>query len=268
MRGKQIASMSLVPRLRGMKTKNKILIAATLLTLTTQSTFAFSHGRPIWDRRTSSSSSSSSNQTVAQIPVSLPTPVPATSSPTPIPVSSGYMDGDIIFIQSQSTQSAALREATGSVWTHVGLLVKQNSAWYVAEAVGPVVSTPLNDFIARSKNKAYQVYRFRPFDPTTMRSAMLTAIQKYNKPYDIYFEFSDTRTYCSELTYKVMLDVTGIGLGRVQKMKDMKLDGPYVKALIQKRLTEIGKELNPEEDIITPVSQMNDPNVTLVSSSQ
>jgi hypothetical protein len=265
-----------------MKTKYIILLAATLLSLTPEDASAFSRGRPIWDRRTSSSSS---NQTVAQTPTTaptpstsatLPTPVPApvpvptptpVPTPAPAPVSSGYMDGDVIFIQSQSSQSAALREATGSVWTHVGFLVKQNTAWYVAEAVGPVVSTPINDFIARSKNKAYQVYRFRHFDPTTMRSAMLTAIQKYNKPYDIYFEFSNTRTYCSELTYKVMLDVTGVGLGRVQKMKDMKLDGPYVKALIQKRLTEIGKELNPEEDIITPVSQMEDPNVTLIKST-
>ncbi|MES2803243.1 MAG: YiiX/YebB-like N1pC/P60 family cysteine hydrolase [Bdellovibrionota bacterium] len=256
-----------------MKTTNIILLAVTFLTLTTEQAFAFSRGRPIWDKR----SSSSSNQTVAHPPTPTPTPVPTpiptpapvpTPTPAPIPAPTGYMDGDVIFIQSQSTQSAALREATGSVWTHVGFLVKQNSQWTVAEAIGPVVSTPINDFIARSKNKTYQVYRFRHFDPTTMRSALLTAIQKYNKPYDIYFEFSNTRTYCSELTYKVMFDVTGVGLGRVQKMRDMKLDGPYVKALIQKRLTEIGKELNPDEDIITPVSQMMDANVTLIAGTK
>lgn len=261
-----------------MKTKNILLLTATLLTLTAEHAAAFSRGRPIWDRR---SNSSSNNQTATQAPpvlttptipiVSAPTtplPTPTVSAPTtPPPVSTGYMDGDIIFIQSQSSQSAALREATGSVWTHVGLLIKQNSAWYVAEAIGPVVSTPINDFIARSKNKAYQVYRFRHFDPATMRTAMLEAIKKYNKPYDIYFEFDNTRTYCSELTYKVMLDVTGFGLGRVQKMNEMKLDGPYVKALVQKRLTEIGKTLNLDEDIITPVSQMVSSDVTLIKSS-
>ncbi|WP_409480110.1 YiiX/YebB-like N1pC/P60 family cysteine hydrolase [Pseudobdellovibrio sp. HCB154] len=259
-----------------MKTKNIILLTFTFLTLSTEQIFAFSRGKPFWEKRSTPSNSAqhapvqtpvtptpttSAPPIVSQTPpVVVPTPAP---TPAPAPVS-GYQEGDIIFIQSQSSQSAALREATGSVWTHVGLLVKQNSKWYVAEAVGPVVSTPMSEFIARSKDKAYEIYRFRHFDPTTMRSAMLAAIQKYNKPYDIYFEFSDTRTYCSELTYKVMLDVTGQGLGRVQKMRDMKLDGPYVKALVQKRLTDIGKELNLDEDIITPVSQMLDPDVTLI----
>lgn len=247
-----------------MKTKNIILLAVTFLTLTAEQSFAFSRGRPIWERGSSRSSAPAPQAPpVAQTPPPVSTPVPV---PVPTP-STSYIDGDVIFIQSQSSQSAALHEATGSVWTHVGLLVKLNSQWYVYEAVGPVVKTLLNDFIARSKNRAYQVYRFRHFDATTMRSAMLTAIQKYNKPYDIYFEFTNERIYCSELTYKVMQDVTGQGLGRVQKMRDMKLDGPYVKALIQKRLTDIGKELNLDEDIITPVSQMLDADVVLINSS-
>lgn len=251
-----------VPRLSEMKTKNKILLALTFLLTGCLTPDLSKSGAPI----TTSSPENNTTATTSGTPtVSQPPEVVTPPAPTPVP--STYMEGDIIFIQSQSTQSAALREATGSVWTHVGLLVKQNSSWYVAEAIGPVVSTPINDFIARSKNKAYQIFRFRHFDPATMRAAMLAAIQKYNKPYDIYFEFSNTRTYCSELTYKVMLDVTGVGLGRIQKMGDMKIDGPYVKALIQKRLTDIGKELNPDEDIITPVSQMIDPNVTLVKSS-
>ena len=265
----------MIPRLEGMKTKHIFLLGFTLATLSTEQIFAFSRGKPFWEKRSSPSNSAqrapvqtpatSAPPVVSQTPpvvVAPPTPTPP-PAPVPAPIS-GYQEGDIIFIQSQSSQSAALREATGSVWTHVGLLIKQSSKWYVAEAIGPVVSTPLSEFIARSKDKNYEIYRFRHFDPATMRSAMLTAIQKYNKPYDIYFEFSDTRTYCSELTYKVMLDVTGQGLGRVQKMRDMKLDGPYVKALIQKRLTDIGKELNLDEDIITPVSQMLDPDVILV----
>ena len=49
-------------------------------------------------------------------------------------------------------------------------------------------------------------------------------------------------------------------------MKEMRLDGPYVQALIDKRLTDIGKELNLEEDIVTPVSQMEDDEVTLIEA--
>ena len=53
-------------------------------------------------------------------------------------------------------------------------------------------------------------------------------------------------------------------MGRVQKMKEMRIDGPYVQAPIQKRLTDTGRGLNPEEPIIAPVSQMLDRNMELI----
>lgn len=217
-----------------MKTNLLILLMLVISSLITQQTFAMARGRPVSEQQ-----------------------------PT---AASKYAEGDIIFIQSQTQQAAALREATESVWTHVGLLIKRSSKWYVAEAIGPLKETPLVDFIARSKNKSYRIYRFKHFDPATMSSTLKATLPKYNKPYDIYFEWSKERIYCSELTYNVMKDVTGFELGRVQKMKEMKLDGPYVQALIQKRLTDIGKELDPNEDIVTPVSQMQDDALTLIEA--
>ena len=172
--------------------------------------------------------------------------------------------GDIIFHKSQSQQSKAIHEASESEWTHVGIIVSKNGEWYVAEAIGPVVSTKLEDFINRGKNKEYKIYRFKPFDAKTMEEKLIKAIKRQNKSYDIYFEFSDEKTYCSELVYKVMLAVTGHELGKVQQFKDLKLDGPQVKNLIKRRLTDIGRELNPEEEIITPVSQMLDSNLILI----
>ena len=216
-----------------MKSKLTILISLIFLTLNSANVLAMGRGRPAPDQ-------------------------PRTSAK--------YAEGDIIFIQSQTQQAAALREATESVWTHVGLLIKKSSNWYVAEAIGPLKETPLADFIARSKNKSYRIYRFKHFDAATMTSALKATLPKYNKPYDIYFEWSQERIYCSELTYHVMKDVTGFELGRLQKMKEMRLDGPYVQALIDKCLTDIGKELNLEEDIVTPVSQMEDDEVTLIEA--
>lgn len=175
--------------------------------------------------------------------------------------------GDIIFHKSRSQQSKAIKEASGSDWTHVGILISKNGEWYVAEAVGPVVSTKLTNFINRGKNKDYKIYRFKHFDADTMKTKLIEAIKQQNKPYDIYFEFSDEKTYCSELVYKAMLSVTGHELGQIQKFKDLKLDGRHVKDLIRLRLTEQSRELDPEEFIITPVSQMLDPNLTLIKES-
>lgn len=174
--------------------------------------------------------------------------------------------GDIIFHKSQSTQSKAITEASGSEWTHVGILVASAGKWYVAEAVGPVKATPLQDFINRGKNKEYRIYRFKHFNPKTMELALHNAIKRQNKPYDIYFEMSDSRTYCSELVYKAMLEVTGKEVGTMQKFKDLRLTGPYVKALIKKRLTDTGRELDPNEPIITPISQMRESDFTLIKS--
>jgi len=181
---------------------------------------------------------------------------------------SKVVEGDIIFQKSQSSQSAAIQEASGSPWSHVGLVVKNNGQTYVAEAVQPVRLTPLDQFIARGRGKEFIIKRFAFFDSEKMTPSLYAVIKKYiGKDYDIYFEFSDDRIYCSELIYKVFKEVTGQEVGTVQKFKDMRLDGPYVQKLIQERLTSIGKALNPEEPIITPISQLKGDNMMMIMSS-
>lgn len=175
-------------------------------------------------------------------------------------------EGDIFFIQSQTDQAAAINEATGSVWTHVGIIVKRSDSWHVAESSGPLLVTPLKTFIGRSRNKAYKVMRNQKFSQK-MLPRLYAALYKYNQPYDIFFEFSDERIYCSELVYKVFKDVTGIPVGRLEKFKDLKLNGPFVSKLIEERLTAIGKEINLEEPIITPVGLFDDKNLTFVHAS-
>ncbi|AZZ37177.1 hypothetical protein CIK05_10385 [Bdellovibrio sp. qaytius] len=175
-------------------------------------------------------------------------------------------EGDIILQQSQSEQAAAIAEATDSVWTHVGIVIKKSGEWHVAEARGPLQITPIKTFIGRSRNNAYKVMRYGMFTQK-MLPKLYAALYKYNQPYDIFFEFSDERIYCSELVYKVFREVTGRPVGLLQKIKDLKLDGPFVKKLIEERLTAIGRELNPEEPIITPVGLLSDENLTFVHES-
>lgn len=175
-------------------------------------------------------------------------------------------EGDLIFIHSQTEQAAAIAESTGSTWTHVGVIVKKSGEWHVAEAVGPLQVNSLKSFIARSKDRAYKVMRFKYFSQK-MVPQLYVQLYKYNQPYDIFFEFSDERIYCSELTYKVFKAVTGRPIGQLQRTGDLKLDGPYTKRLIEERLTAIGKELDLEELIITPVAQTVDPNMTLIDES-
>lgn len=182
-------------------------------------------------------------------------------------------EGDLIFHKSRSMQSSAIREATGSPWSHVGIIIKKNSDWYVVEARNGVEATLLPQFIERGHNQEFKILRFKYYRNLAMKDLAMKIdlhqiLEKYkDKPYDIYFEFSDDRIYCSELTYKVMLELTGQEIGRVNKMKDLRLDGPYAKELIKRRLTDLGKELNLEEPIVTPISQMNDSDLEIVAES-
>ena len=82
--------------------------------------------------------------------------------------------------------------------------------------------------------------------------------------YDLYFEWSDDLIYCSELVFKAFVTATGVEHGTLQKFKDLKLDGPYVKELIRRRIQNTGRTLNLEEPIVTPVSQMLDSDLKLI----
>ncbi|MFN8699624.1 MAG: YiiX/YebB-like N1pC/P60 family cysteine hydrolase [Flavobacteriales bacterium] len=48
-------------------------------------------------------------------------------------------------------QCRAIQLATHSEWTHCGVVFIRNGQWVVAEAVEPVVFTPVDEFIARGK---------------------------------------------------------------------------------------------------------------------
>lgn len=178
--------------------------------------------------------------------------------------SADFQDGDLIFHKSKGPQAGAIHEATGSDWSHVGLLFKEPAGWFVAEAVQPSKLTKIDSFIKRGKGAEYRVYRPRgltDFERSNLKREVMTVL---GRNYDIYFEWSDDALYCSELIYKAFSKATGRTIGQLQKMSDLKLDGPYVQALIQQRLATQGRSLNPNEPIVTPISQMSDPHLVRI----
>jgi hypothetical protein len=58
-------------------------------------------------------------------------------------------DGDLIFQTSKSSQSLAIQRATGSPYSHMGLIFNRDGKPYVFEAVATVRFTPLDQWIAR-----------------------------------------------------------------------------------------------------------------------
>ena len=177
-------------------------------------------------------------------------------------------DGDLIFHESKSNQAGAIKEATESNVTHVGVLVKDKNKWYVAEASAKVQVTPLQTFIDRGVGKDFVIKRVKP-TVLKMNSTHLAKLKKEFKKYqgmayDIYFQWSDRTIYCSEYTWKSYQRALGIELGKVETWGDLKTDGPLVQRLIKERLDPAGIEFNLKEKIVTPISQFESTNLYTV----
>ena len=71
------------------------------------------------------------------------------------------------------------------------------------------------------------------------------------KSYDLTFEWSDDKIYCSELIWKVYQRATGIEVGKLQKLRDFDLTNPAVKAKMRERY---GDNIPINETVISPAA--------------
>ena len=173
-------------------------------------------------------------------------------------------DGDIIFHASRSAQSLAIQRATHSRFSHVGLVFHRHGKPYVFEAIGTVRYTPLADWIARGDGGHFVVRRLKAGLTSTQADKLRSSAEKYsNKPYDLYFEWSDDRIYCSELVWKAYHDALGVELGVRQKLREFDLSDPVVKAKMRERY---GTRVPLEEPVISPASQFDSPLLETVQS--
>lgn len=177
-------------------------------------------------------------------------------------------DGDMIFQSSISPQCKAVQLATGSPYSHCGLIFHEDGKPYVLEAVQPVTVTTLTDWIARGKNKHYVIKRLKEADKVL--SAEILAKMKrigeefLGKNYDATFEWSDSRIYCSELIWKIYQRGAGIEVGKLEKLKDFDLSSAEVKSKLKERY---GNQIPLEETVISPASLFNSELLTTVASN-
>ena len=177
----------------------------------------------------------------------------------------GLRDGDIIFQTSKSGQSLAIQRATNSVYSHMGLVVYRSGKPFVFEASATVRFTPLKAWIARGEGGHYVVKRIRDagtrLTPEVLAKAQAAARQYQGKPYDLTFEWSDERMYCSELVWKIYKQALGVELGDLQKLREFQLDDPAVKAKLRERY---GNEIPLDEPVISPVAMFDAPELETV----
>lgn len=168
-------------------------------------------------------------------------------------------DGDIIFHHSRSAQSEAIARATHSPYTHMGLVFRRDGRWVVYEAVEPVKVTPLEEWIARGEGRHYVVKRLRNesvLTPAVLERMRRTTESFRGRNYDLAFEWSDDRIYCSELVWKVYKRAAGLEIGALQRLRDFDLNDAVVRAKLRERY---GRRIPLDEPVISPAAMFDSP---------
>ena len=178
----------------------------------------------------------------------------------------GVNEGDVIFQTSRSGQSQAIQQATGSRYSHMGIILFQQGKPYVFEASTKVKYTPLAKWIARGTDGHYVVKRLKTargiLTPEALKKLHETATTFAGKAYDLSFEWSDDRIYCSELVWKIYDRALGIQIGKLQKIREFNLDAPAVKQKLQERY---GNNVPLEETVISPQAMFESPLLMVVA---
>jgi hypothetical protein len=176
-------------------------------------------------------------------------------------------NGDIIFHASKSDQSKAIQLATGSEYSHCGIVYIEAGKTYVVEAVQPVKRTPFDEFVKRGEGGEYVVKRLRNAEAILtdqVLQQMKSEGQKMiGKNYDSHFNWSEDQIYCSELVWKIYQRATGIELGELKKMKDFDFSNRIVKEILHKRYKD---EIPWEEPVISPADIFESKELVVVGS--
>lgn len=171
------------------------------------------------------------------------------------PAEERLQTGDILFHTSRSSQSRAIQLATHSPYSHMGMIFFLGGKPHVFEAVGKVTFTPLEEWIRRGEDGRYAVKRLRDAGKVLTRKAeerLLRVAREYEgRPYDLYFEWSDDRIYCSELVWKIFRRALGREIGALQRLGDFDLSHPKVRKRMAQRY---GARPPLDEPVISPAA--------------
>lgn len=174
-------------------------------------------------------------------------------------------DGDIIFQTSKSSQSKAIQIATDSKYSHLGIIYKIEGNCFVYEAVQPVKLTSIEEWIDRGEDRHFVIKRLKNSNKiltADIKNKMKSEGEKYRgKNYDLYFEWSDDRIYCSELVWKIYKNAANIEIGKLQRLSEFNLND---KTVLQKLKERYGENIPMDEIVISPSSMFNSEKLTTI----
>ena len=161
--------------------------------------------------------------------------------------------GDLVFQTSSSRQSLAIQLATHSEFSHVGMVYERNGDWFVYEAVQPVKSTPLKEWLDRGENGSFVAKRLKEsenvWNEEHLKKLFVEMSKHEGKDYDLYFNWSDEQMYCSELVWKLYQTAAGIELSGLRPLEQYDLQSDLVQEILNQRY---GLEWPLKEQMVSP----------------
>lgn len=161
-------------------------------------------------------------------------------------------NGDLLFIESTSGQGKAIRLATHSKYTHIGIVFIEEGKPVVYHAVEPVMKSSLEEFTAMSAGKTCQVKRLKNqglLTEAVLADMKKAAVEALGRHYDLAFGWDDEQLYCSEYVWKLYKRTLNLEIGKPRPLKDFDLSHPVVKYMLKERY---GKNIPLNEQMISP----------------
>lgn len=119
-----------------------------------------------------------------------------------------------------------------------------------------------------SKRYKYVIKRLKNADqvltPEVLQKMKQVGESFAGKNYDLTFEWSDEKIYCSELTWKIYQRATGLEIGQLEKLSSFDLSNGAVKKIMKERY---GDKIPVNEIVISPVSVFNSELLETVASN-
>ncbi len=129
-------------------------------------------------------------------------------------------NGDIIFQSLQKNELVETIEgATNSPYSHCGVVRFKDG---VTHALVKVKHTPLYLWLVQGRFGSFSVYRLKSEYQQTI-SRFIEELDKFvGLPYDFHYDMGDDAIYCSELVYKAYKQATGMEMGKLVRLGDLK----------------------------------------------
>jgi len=160
-------------------------------------------------------------------------------------------EGDIVFQANISPQHEAIRQATGSPYTHCGVVFRRGGKLVVYEASQPVRATTIETFQSRSLRGTFLARRPKvPLDPGALATARRWSENQLGRRYDFRFLWNDETLYCSEFVWKAY-EKAGVTLCPTRRFRDYHLHAPAVARVIKERYGSADR-LPGEEPVVSP----------------